>query len=422
MRSIRTAGLGLLALLLLVPAVAAGSSKATFAGGCYWCMEATFEKLPGVTSVTSGYTGGSVRNPTSAQVNGGTHRPRRGGRSGFRSVEDHVRAARRGLLGEHRSPRRGTGSSATAASSTAPRSSSRTTRSGALRRSRRNGSRRIEGESRHADRGGVGVLSGRGEHAGLFEEEPARLPALRPGLRPRRIARADLGHDAGGGEEAPNDRDPRMGVGAGIGPDAGPPSAGTPQSSSSLRTPSCGACSIRCNTTSPRSRGRSPHSRTRTTTRAGRGSTSTSSRASRSFLRARSSIRAPAGPASGSRSSRGTSGSGPTAASSKYGYRGAVGPRRFPPRPRLPRRAAADGPALLHEFGGSALHSGRAPRGRGVWCVPEALREVAARRLRTSRRCRTRSRCPCCRTRSRAGCGRAASRTPAGRRPTRCSR
>ena len=71
MRPIRTAGLGLLALLLLVPALAASSSKATFAGGCYWCMEATFEKLPGVTSVTSGYTGGSVRNSTSAQVNAG---------------------------------------------------------------------------------------------------------------------------------------------------------------------------------------------------------------------------------------------------------------------------------------------------------------------------------------------------------------
>ncbi len=71
MRSIRTATLVPLVLLLLAPALAANTAKATFAGGCYWCMEAEFEKLPGVTSVTSGYTGGSVRNPTSAQVSAG---------------------------------------------------------------------------------------------------------------------------------------------------------------------------------------------------------------------------------------------------------------------------------------------------------------------------------------------------------------
>lgn len=46
-------------------------AKATFAGGCFWCMEAEFEKLPGVVSVTSGYTGGSVKNPTYEQVSSG---------------------------------------------------------------------------------------------------------------------------------------------------------------------------------------------------------------------------------------------------------------------------------------------------------------------------------------------------------------
>lgn len=44
---------------------------ATFAGGCFWCMEAPFDKLEGVISVTSGYTGGSVRNPTYEQVSAG---------------------------------------------------------------------------------------------------------------------------------------------------------------------------------------------------------------------------------------------------------------------------------------------------------------------------------------------------------------
>ncbi|MHA2010592.1 MAG: peptide-methionine (R)-S-oxide reductase MsrB [Promethearchaeota archaeon] len=40
------------------------SNKATFAGGCFWCMESDFEKLPGVIDAVSGYTGGSGENPT----------------------------------------------------------------------------------------------------------------------------------------------------------------------------------------------------------------------------------------------------------------------------------------------------------------------------------------------------------------------
>ena len=39
-------------------------AKATFAGGCFWCMEKPFEQLPGVASVTSGYAGGTNKNPT----------------------------------------------------------------------------------------------------------------------------------------------------------------------------------------------------------------------------------------------------------------------------------------------------------------------------------------------------------------------
>jgi len=44
---------------------------ATFAGGCFWCMEPPFEKLDGVVSVTSGYTGGTEPNPTYQQVSSG---------------------------------------------------------------------------------------------------------------------------------------------------------------------------------------------------------------------------------------------------------------------------------------------------------------------------------------------------------------
>ena len=44
---------------------------ATFGGGCFWCMEAVYERLPGVLSVTSGYAGGHIANPTYHQVCGG---------------------------------------------------------------------------------------------------------------------------------------------------------------------------------------------------------------------------------------------------------------------------------------------------------------------------------------------------------------
>ncbi len=47
-------------------------AKATFAGGCFWCMEAPFEKLKGVKSVVSGYMGGKVKDPSYKQVSSGT--------------------------------------------------------------------------------------------------------------------------------------------------------------------------------------------------------------------------------------------------------------------------------------------------------------------------------------------------------------
>jgi peptide methionine sulfoxide reductase msrA/msrB len=49
-----------------------GLAVATFAGGCFWCVEADFEKLPGVVAATSGYTGGHVAAPSYEQVSSGT--------------------------------------------------------------------------------------------------------------------------------------------------------------------------------------------------------------------------------------------------------------------------------------------------------------------------------------------------------------
>jgi len=46
-------------------------ARATFAGGCFWCMEEAFEGVEGVVSVVSGYTGGQVENPTYEQVSAG---------------------------------------------------------------------------------------------------------------------------------------------------------------------------------------------------------------------------------------------------------------------------------------------------------------------------------------------------------------
>ena len=54
-----------------MPVVAAGQEKATFGAGCFWCVEAVFERMDGVVSVTSGYMGGHVENPSYEQICGG---------------------------------------------------------------------------------------------------------------------------------------------------------------------------------------------------------------------------------------------------------------------------------------------------------------------------------------------------------------
>jgi len=70
----------LIGMLFLVPLIAAQTGaaaaarleKATFAGGCFWCMEPPFEKLDGVKEVISGYTGGHKVNPTYEEVSAGS--------------------------------------------------------------------------------------------------------------------------------------------------------------------------------------------------------------------------------------------------------------------------------------------------------------------------------------------------------------
>ena len=62
-----------LTLALSTTALAEESKPATavFAGGCFWCVEADFDKLPGVLATESGYAGGSLKNPTYEQVSAG---------------------------------------------------------------------------------------------------------------------------------------------------------------------------------------------------------------------------------------------------------------------------------------------------------------------------------------------------------------
>ncbi|MGB5079781.1 MAG: peptide-methionine (S)-S-oxide reductase MsrA [Burkholderiales bacterium] len=74
MSSLRT----LLAAIVAVHALASfaqqpasGQAVATFAGGCFWCMEPPYDALPGVLSTTSGYMGGSKNNPTYEEVSSG---------------------------------------------------------------------------------------------------------------------------------------------------------------------------------------------------------------------------------------------------------------------------------------------------------------------------------------------------------------
>ena len=50
------------------PTTPPASATAVFGGGCFWCMEAVFQNLPGITKITSGFAGGTTPNPTYDQV------------------------------------------------------------------------------------------------------------------------------------------------------------------------------------------------------------------------------------------------------------------------------------------------------------------------------------------------------------------
>ena len=181
------------------PARRAGASPGrTFAGGCFWCMEPPFDKLAGVVSTTSGYTGGARPESDLRAGLGRQHRPHRGGRG--RSTTP---------------PRSATRSSSRCSGATSTRSTANGQfcdrgsqyRTGifahdeAQQQARRGIQARqlaerlrkpIVTEIRPAAR----VLARRGLPPGLLQEEPAPLQVLPRRLRPRPAPGGDLGAGA----------------------------------------------------------------------------------------------------------------------------------------------------------------------------------------------------------------------------------
>ena len=74
-RTMRFLTLGALVVMtaVMLPVMSRGDQRATatFAGGCFWCMQPPFDALPGVISTTAGYTGGKKVNPTYEEVSAG---------------------------------------------------------------------------------------------------------------------------------------------------------------------------------------------------------------------------------------------------------------------------------------------------------------------------------------------------------------
>ena len=107
--------------------------KAIFAGGCFWCVELDFDKVPGVVATISGYTGGKTENPTYKQVSAS-------GTGHYEAVEityDPAKVSYETLLTafwHSVDPTDGGGQFATVASPTDPPSSSRTRSSAAVPR------------------------------------------------------------------------------------------------------------------------------------------------------------------------------------------------------------------------------------------------------------------------------------------------
>ena len=173
------------------------TAKALFAGGCFWCMEPPFEKIDGVSSVTSGYTGGQTKNPTYEQVSAGVTGHAESVEIDLRPEQGHLREAPRRLLAQHRPSRR-------KRAVLRPRHPV-PVRDLLPRRDPEEAGRGVEARGSRSRSGSrktiqtqivaaYGVLPGRGLPPGLLQEEPRALLLLPRRLRPRPAAPGAVGH------------------------------------------------------------------------------------------------------------------------------------------------------------------------------------------------------------------------------------
>jgi peptide-methionine (S)-S-oxide reductase len=174
------------------PGVAAPNPKlasAVFAGGCFWCTESDFDKIPGVVSTTSGYSGGRLANPTYEQVSaGGT-----GHIEVVKVVYDPAKVSYQRLLvrffrtvdpldgGGQFCDRGSQYASAIFVANAAERRLAETTKG------------RAEEADRHPHPPRRPLLPGRGLPPGLLQEEPHQIQILPLALRPRRPPGEGLG-------------------------------------------------------------------------------------------------------------------------------------------------------------------------------------------------------------------------------------
>ncbi len=172
---------------------AAKTETAIFAGGCFWCMEDAFEKVPGVTSAVSGYTGGTVANPTYEQV--GSHKT--GHAEAVEVTYDPAKVTYPQLVDwywHNIDPFDGVGQFCDKGS---PYRSVIFYKGEAQKKVAEELQGGLEDEiqetDRHQDRAGRPLLSSRGLSPGLLQDEHVPVSVLQVRLRPPAASRADLG-------------------------------------------------------------------------------------------------------------------------------------------------------------------------------------------------------------------------------------
>ena len=170
---------------------AARPAVATFAGGCFWCMEAPFDKLPGVRVDHVGYTGGKTKNPTYEEVSAGVT----GHAEAVQVVYDPTKVSYEKLLDvfwHNIDPTVKDRQFCDIGTQYRTAIFVQRRQAAAARRSIQGGAREVEalqGCDRDADRRGNRFLAGRGVPPGLLLKNPVRYNYYRTGCgRDRRLA------------------------------------------------------------------------------------------------------------------------------------------------------------------------------------------------------------------------------------------